>query len=101
MGLGECRFESTVPAGVQPLSRSGSLVSKSMRLGIGGFELPSAGVSVPVEYGDETLGHIVLVPAGHTGTSIDTRRAAVALADQLAVSMTMDRYRAGQSAARH
>ncbi len=94
LGLGECRFETMVPAGVQSLARSGSLVSTSMRLGVGGFELPPTGVSIPVEYGHETLGHIVLIPAGHTGTSIDTRRAAIALADQLAVSMAMSMARA-------
>ena len=46
-----------------------------------------SGAAIAVAYAGRTLGHIVLVPSGHTGSQRDIRQVAVALADEYAVAL--------------
>ena len=85
--LSDCRFEAGESPSVQAIPRSGSLLGGSMRLGSVGFELPAEGAAIAVAYAGRTLGHIVLVPSGHTGSQRDIRQVAVALADEYAVAL--------------
>ncbi|HEX4822101.1 MAG TPA: DUF4118 domain-containing protein [Acidimicrobiales bacterium] len=50
-----------------------------------GFELPHAGVELPVIVHDQIVGRFVLVPTPGQGVTIDRRLVAVALADQVSV----------------
>jgi hypothetical protein len=85
--LADCRFEAGESPSVTSIPRSGSLLGGSMRLGSVGFELPAEGAAIAVAYAGRTLGHIVLVPSGHTGSQRDIRQVAVALADEYAVAL--------------
>jgi len=62
-----------------------------MRVAPGGFLLPPAGAAIAVVAEGQTVGHIVLEPDGRSGTALDARQLAVALADQYAVAMKMRR----------
>ena len=85
--LVECRFEPGSSPSVQSIPRSGSLLGDSMHLGPRGFELPADGAAIAVVYAGQTLGHIVMVPAGNAGSPRDIRQVAVALADEYAVAL--------------
>jgi hypothetical protein len=61
-------------------------------LGRDGFELPDTGTAIAVAYAGKTLGHIVLVPDGHFGSTRDTRQVAVALADEYAVALATTQH---------
>jgi hypothetical protein len=63
-----------------------------MRLGRDGFEMPDSGIAIAVAYAGRTLGHIVLVPHGHSGSPRDTRQVAVALADEFAVALASSEH---------
>ena len=94
LGLADCRYEPGPSPSVQLLSPSGSLLGRSMRLGREGFEMPDEGAALAVTYAGQTLGHIVLVPDGHSGSARDTRQVAIALADEFAVALaTSDKSR--------
>lgn len=94
LGLSECRFEA-VGRGTAPtvvvLPRTGALVGTSMRIGIGGFELPVTGAAIAVAGGGTTFGHIVMIPDSRHGSTLNDRRAAVALADLYALALTAPR----------
>ena len=90
--LTDCRFEPGTSPSVQLLPRSGSLFGESMRLGRHGFELPASGAALAVAYAGRTLGHIIVVPAGHAGSQRDTRQVAVALADEYAISLAANEH---------
>lgn len=65
------------------LERDGSIPGP-LRHGIGGFELPRSGVSLPVRAGDgSVLGRFVLVPTPGRGVASADREIAVLLADVL------------------
>ena len=85
--LSDCRYEPGGSPSVPALPRTGSLLAGRMQLGRHGFELPTTGAAVEVVYAGQTLGHIVLTPQGHAGSTRDDRRIAVALADQFAVAL--------------
>ncbi|MCU1367743.1 MAG: osmosensitive channel histidine kinaselike protein [Ilumatobacteraceae bacterium] len=91
MGLSDCRYEpldrTTRVSTRVVLPRSGSLVSPSMHVGIGGFELPAEGVAIEVVNGSTLFGHVVLIPDAQRGSTLDSRRAAVALADLLGMAL--------------
>jgi hypothetical protein len=57
----------------------------------GGFLMPVEGVELDVEHDGHLLGRLVLTPGPGAATSIDQRRVAVALADQLAVTLGRSR----------
>jgi K+-sensing histidine kinase KdpD len=52
-----------------------------------GFALPEQGVELMVRVGTTRYGRLVLVPTAGVAVDVDRRRAAVALADQLAVAL--------------
>ncbi len=88
LDLVECRFEPSPygPPRLTELEHTGHIAGNELHWVPGGFELPTAGVELPVSQAGHRLGRIVLMPTHGTGTSIADRRAAVALADQLAVA---------------
>ena len=88
LGGAGCRYEAG-PTTLQTISRSGSMVSQSMHITYGGFELPVDGLAIPVNAAKQTVGHFVVTPVGHVGTSIETRRTVVALADLYAVALEL------------
>jgi K+-sensing histidine kinase KdpD len=89
LDLAECQFEPGDTCDLPILPRSGSLLSKTMHLGREGFQLPESGAAVQVRYGTHTYGHIRLVPRGGAGSSVETRRMAIALADLYAVTLAL------------
>jgi K+-sensing histidine kinase KdpD len=78
---------------MEVLERNGRFDNKVMYWSRGGMELPRDGVMLPVRAGTRSYGRILLEPSPGTGTTLDQRRVAVALADLLAVSL--DRHRPG------
>jgi K+-sensing histidine kinase KdpD len=89
-GLVDCRFEPGSATTVPVLARTGSLVAPSMQITREGFALPAGGVALAVVASGSTRGHIVLVPGEPTGSTLESRRMAVALADQLAVALARE-----------
>jgi hypothetical protein len=55
-----------------------------------GFELPAAGVAVPVTAKGARLGSLVCVPVPRVGISITRRKTAVVAAHILGLAMTAD-----------
>ena len=96
--LSEIDYEPGATTTHPVLSRSGSLVAPSMHVGRGGFALPPGGAAIAVAAADQTFGHIVMTSRPETGSSIDARRVAVAVADQLAVAILASRSRQGGAA---
>ena len=88
LALESCRFMPVAKAVLDPkycLPRSGSLVAPSMKFGLGGFELPEDGVHLEVAFGTRLYGSFLLVPRERHGSTLDARRAAIALADLYAI----------------
>jgi K+-sensing histidine kinase KdpD len=92
LDLADCRFEPGTTTEMPLLRRSGALVAPSMHLAKDGFTLPDQGVAIAVIAADRTLGHIILLPRAGSGSSLERRRVAVALADQYAVALTMHQH---------
>jgi len=90
LDLAECEYEAGALPRLSPLGRSGALGASAARFEADGFCLPPEGVAVPVTYRDLTYGYINLVPAGRGGSPRETRRMAVALADQFAVALALE-----------
>jgi K+-sensing histidine kinase KdpD len=88
--LADCRFEPGPSTGHVVLPRSGALVARSMTATAQGFAMPAEGLAIPVVAGGATAGHIVMIPAPHTGSTHDSRRLAIALADQYAVALRLN-----------
>lgn len=94
MSLAECTFEAgarSAEGGPSILPRSGALVGSSMHLAVGGFTLPVEGAALAVAANGTTFGHLILIPDVRHGSTIDDRRAAVALADLYALSLVAER----------
>ncbi len=92
--LADCRFEATIPESVAVLPRSGSLLSTgrsagTMSIGQHGVELPTCGVAIEVACDGERFGSIVLTPRPDSGSLVEERRLAIALADQYAVALRL------------
>jgi hypothetical protein len=92
LGLRSCRFE---PAPFSPrlpaVDRRGRIEGQELRWTLTGFELPDGGAQLTVEHAGSLLGRLVLEPTPGHGTTLDQRRVAVALADQLAVVLAQRR----------
>lgn len=82
--LRSCRFEALpfLPA-LPRLERSGYIDSRVLQLRDDGFELPAAGVELPVYGRGQPLGRFVLEPTPGAGVSLERRVVAVAIADQV------------------
>jgi len=91
LGLDDCVFVSAgaLPVGREVLGPHGALAAVRRRVFRGeGFELPPAGVAVPVRLGGEVIGYLHGVPRPDLGVSIDRRRAAVTIGAMLAAAIS-------------
>ena len=82
LALDTCRFSLSRPDAPE-LRADGSVDASVRALVDGEFALPSEGVVVRVENGGTTLGWLHLVPSGHVGVPLETRKVAIALSQQL------------------
>lgn len=98
LDLAECRFVVDVPSDVAVLPRSGSLLAKEMHWNRSGFQLPAAGAALEVRFRDHVFGHVVMMPSGERGSSVEARRVAVALTDQYAVALALASAPVGEGA---
>lgn len=91
LGLRSCTFEAGERTSALPvIARSGQLEGAGLRhrFGAGGLVLPAGGVELAVLGGGWSWGRFVLVgDDGAAGVSVDARRAAVALADQVGAAL--------------
>jgi hypothetical protein len=87
LGLKSCRFEPAPYLDQYPtLARSGRF-DGAMRWTPTGFELPAEGAQLVLERDGRLLGRLVLEPTPGHGVSVDERRVAIGLADQLTVEL--------------
>jgi hypothetical protein len=95
LGLRDCRWESGAPPADLPvLCSTGWLDSQSLhRFKDEGFELPEGGFALPVRANASVLGHLFCLPAGFRGVSLEQRRVAVALADELGLALAANGFR--------
>lgn len=94
LDLADCRFvPGPAPPDLTALPRSGSLFAKEMHWSRSGFQIPQSGAALEVRFQHHVFGHVVLVPHVDSGSSVDSRRVAVALADQYALALALDAHR--------
>jgi hypothetical protein len=86
MGLASCRYSLSQPP-VPVLQGDGSIDASVHTLVDGEFALPAEGVGLRVDNGGTTLGWLHLVPDGRRGVSLETRRVAIALGQQLGTAL--------------
>jgi hypothetical protein len=87
LGLSDCRYEPGATS-MRVIPRSGALVAASMHIAVGGFELPADGAAIAVSDGTgRPRGYLVLMPGPRHGSNLETRRAAIALADLYAIAL--------------
>jgi hypothetical protein len=89
LSLTDCRWvPGPRPADLPVLASSGWVESGTVhRFRDDGFELPAVGFALPVRAAGAVLGHLICTPAVGRGVSLDERRVAVALADELGLAM--------------
>jgi hypothetical protein len=89
LGLRDCHWEpGTPPADLPTLRNTGWLEADTIHRFRGdGFELPEGGFALPVRAHAHVLGHLFCLPAGFRGISLEQRRVAVALADELGLAL--------------
>ena len=88
--LRSCTFEAGERTSSLPvIARSGQLegAGRRHRFGESGLVLPAGGVELAVLGGGWSWGRFVLVGEGTQGVTVDARRAAVALADQVGAAL--------------
>lgn len=94
LALRECHYESEPGSAVLPtLGRNGSLEYGKRRWVGPELSLPAEGVQIAVLGRGIDFGRITLVPDVDAGVSIEERRAAVAIADQLGGALAADAAR--------
>jgi hypothetical protein len=89
LGLTGCRFEPAPYHGQLPAVQRSGRLEGPLTWAREGFELPAGGAQLSVEHRSHLFGRVVLAPTPGRGVSLEERRVAVALADQLAVAMAM------------
>jgi hypothetical protein len=89
LGLASCRFEPAPYDGQLPAVQRSGRLEGPLTWAREGFELPAEGAQLAVEQGSHLFGRVVLKPTAGRGVSLEERRVAVALTDQLAVAMAM------------
>lgn len=89
LSLDHCTYQAGPPPDGTPiLEPSGWIEAGGVhRYSRGGFALPQEGVAIPVRGRGVVLGHLLCLPARGTAVSLERRRVAVALADQLGVAL--------------
>jgi hypothetical protein len=88
LGLQACRYELRPGPGAE-LGRRGELPDAVRVYRDGGFELPDAGLVIPVLGRGTPLGYLNCTPTPRTPVSIGRRRAAVTLADLLGAALVV------------
>jgi hypothetical protein len=91
LSLTDCQWmPGDRPGDLPALANTGCFESGTVhRFRDNGFELPAEGFALPVRAGGTTLGHLVCAPAAGRGVSLEQRRVAVALADELGLAMAV------------
>jgi hypothetical protein len=89
LSLDRCEYHAGPPPEGAPTLGSGGWIEAGAvhRYSRGGFALPAEGVAIPVRGRGVVLGHLYCFPARGTAVSLERRRVAVALADQLGVAL--------------
>ncbi|MBI5088097.1 MAG: PAS domain-containing sensor histidine kinase [Actinobacteria bacterium] len=87
LALADCRFEPGPTTSLPQIPRTGALSGRELRFRKGGFALPPDGATIPAVVDGQTLGHVVLVPQFEGTSTLDARRAAIALVDLFAVAL--------------
>jgi hypothetical protein len=86
--LAECRFVETSALDRPVLGPSGALVGSGRRFAANHeYTLPDEGVAIAVDGAGTRFGYLLCTPIPDTGVSLERRRVAVALADQLGLSL--------------
>jgi hypothetical protein len=90
LGLAEEHFEALPYDDVElpVIERGGAVSTDRHRYTLDGFELPRAGVALPVLARGRPVGRFVLVPTPGTGVSLERRIVAIALADQAGAALS-------------
>ena len=89
LGLATCRFEPAPYVGQLPAVQRSGRLEGPLTWAREGFELPPGGAQLHVQHRSHLFGRVVLQPTAGRGVSLEERRVAVALTDQLAVAMGM------------
>jgi K+-sensing histidine kinase KdpD len=98
LSLRECRYDPTSSASELPtIARNGSVQGGSRRWMLSDLSLPAEGAEIRVLGRGRDLGRIVLIADPDVGVSIQQRRFAVALSDQLGAALVADNPRAAAS----
>jgi uncharacterized protein DUF4118 len=89
LSLDHCTYQPGLPPdGSHTLEPSGWIDAGGVhRYSRGGFALPPEGVAIPVRGRGMVLGHLTCLPSRGTVVTLERRRVAVALADQLGVAL--------------
>jgi hypothetical protein len=96
LGLSACSFDPA-PIGSGVLGRHGELPAAIHVYRDGGFELPEAGIAIPVLRRGEAGGYLNCTPTPGTPVSVARRRAAVTLADLLGAAHALPHHRSGRN----
>jgi hypothetical protein len=89
LGLASCEFEWGDEPSAPPDLDHGGVIDGPLRHGVGGFELPRGGVSLPVIDERRTVvGRFVLRPSEGRGVSLVDRKLAVLVADLVAPALS-------------
>jgi hypothetical protein len=92
--LENCDFEATASYPLPKLGVKGAIEDAPLRFAGHDFELPETGLEVPVVAHGVSYGRLVLRPRPRTSASMEQRRVAIALADELGLALASTR-RAG------
>jgi hypothetical protein len=98
LGLLECRYEPGPSATELPvIGRNGSIDGGRRRWMLGDLSLPTEGAEIRVVGRGRDFGRIALVPDWDVGVSLQQRRLAIAIADQLGAALVADAPHAAAS----
>jgi hypothetical protein len=84
LALEDCWFTPDEHVSLPIIGPDGRLDLPVLHYRRGGFELPQPAVAIPVRAAGQVLGHIICVPIADVGINLQRRRAAAAIANQLA-----------------
>jgi hypothetical protein len=98
LGLLECRYEPGLSTTELPaIGRNGSIDGGRRRWMLGDLSLPTEGTEIRVVGRGRDFGRVVLVPDWDVGVSIQQRRLAIAITDQLGAALVADAPHAAAS----
>jgi two-component system sensor histidine kinase KdpD len=92
LDLERCEYEAEASRPLPRLERTGALRNAAFTVGTNGeFVLPGDGVELPVAVHGGSFGRFVLHGRTGSGTSLEGRRVAIALADQVGLALAATR----------